>query len=143
MRTRGRIAIVSVVILCGLRVGALQTAPTETEYDADMKEIRLSLGDAEGHIDARYWPETEEAGAALAQLFERVQAFWEARDTAAAAEIAGTAIAASRALRAAAAQNDYDAARAAFGDLRDTCAACHRDYREETEDGYRVKPAGG
>ncbi len=143
MRTRGLIAIVSVVILSGLRVGALQTAPTETEYDAAMKEIRLSLGDAEGHVDARYWPETEEDGAALAELFEQVQAFWEARDTAAAVEIAGAAIAASRALRAAAAQNDFDAARSAFGDLRGTCAACHRDYREETEDGYRVKPGEG
>ena len=140
MRNCQLIAIVAVVTLCGLRVGALQTAPTETEYDAAMKEIGLSLGDAEGHIDARYWPETEADGAALAELFEQVQAFWEARDTAAAAEIAGTAIAASRALRAAAAQDDYDAARTAFGDLRGTCAACHQDYREETEDGYRVKP---
>ena len=140
MHARGLIVIVPVVIVCGLRIGALQTAPTEAEFEATMTEIRLTLGDAEGHIDARYWPETEEDGAAFVELFEQVQAFWEARDTETAVAIAGTAIAASRALTAAAAQNDLDAARSAFGDLRGTCAACHGDYREETEDGYRVKP---
>ena len=141
MRARVLMAIVAVVVVGGLRGAALQSVPTEMELDATMKEIRLTLGDAEGHIGSRYWPETEEDGQRLAAMFEQVEAFWTARETERAAGIAADAIAASRALTAAARRDDNDGATSAFDDLRGICSTCHQDYREQNEDGsYRVKP---
>ena len=64
---------------------------TEDEYDAAMNEIRMSAGDADGHIDARYFPELEEDGQGLASLFGQVEAFWTARNAEAAAEVARSA----------------------------------------------------
>ena len=99
---RGLILTISVIIVLGLRGGALQSSMTEDEYDAAMKRIRMTAGDADGHIDARYFPELEESGQALASLFGQVEAFWTARNTEAAAEIARTALTATEAMTAAA-----------------------------------------
>lgn len=137
---RGLILTISVIAVLGLRAGALQSTMTEDEYDAAMKEIRMTAGDADGHIDARYFPELEEDGQALASLFGQVEAFWTARNTEAAAEIARTTVAAAEAMVAAASRDDRDAARSAYRELRGTCQACHEDFRERTEDGFRIKP---
>ncbi|HAK56028.1 MAG: hypothetical protein QF463_15280 [Vicinamibacterales bacterium] len=141
MRTRVSIAVVTAfaVALLAPGAGARQEALTEAEYDATMKELRLTVGDAEQHIDSRYWPETEEDGDRLAAMFEQVQGFWSARDVEAAATLAAAGVTASRALSLAASRNEYDATREALSEIRGTCGPCHQSYREETDDGYRIK----
>ena len=73
-------------------------------------------------------------------MFQQVEAFWKAREVEEAAAIAADAVAAARAITAAAGENNHDGAQSAFGDLRGTCATCHRSYREQTDEGYRIKP---
>ena len=134
------IAIVIIVALFSPQAGALQQVLTAAEFDATMKEVGLTLGDAEGHIDARYWPETAVDGQRLRSMFQEVEAFWKAREVEEAAIMAADAMAASRAMTTAAKENNRESARTAFGKLRSTCARCHLDYREQTDDGYQIKP---
>ena len=142
MKARLLIAIISIVALVGLGANASQETLTEEEFDATMKEVGLTLGDAEGHIDSRYWPETVEDGRRLQSMFQQVEAFWKAQEVGEAAAIAADAVAAARAMTAAASGNNHDDAQRAFGDLRSTCATCHQSYREQMDDGYRIKPRG-
>ena len=44
----------------GFAAAVRQSAPTEAEYGPLMTEIRFTVGDAELHVDSRYWPETRE-----------------------------------------------------------------------------------
>jgi len=118
---------------------ARQTELNEPDFPATMKEIGLTVGDAEGHIDARYWPETEEDGKRLAAMFQLVEEFWLNRGTEAAARIAADAVTASNNLTTVARANDFNGSRSALGEIRKTCGACHQDFREETEDGYQIK----
>ena len=73
-------------------VGARQAAPTEAEYGALMTEIRFTVGDAEDHVDARYWPELGEDLDKLNRMFQQVEAFWTARGTEAAVGVAQEAL---------------------------------------------------
>ena len=53
--------VITVFYLLGsYPTGARQTELNAADFPATMKEIGLTVGDGEGHIDARYWPETEE-----------------------------------------------------------------------------------
>ncbi|MCH7749247.1 MAG: hypothetical protein IH939_14250 [Acidobacteria bacterium] len=124
----------------GLAVGALQSAPTEEEYGALMTEIRFTVGDAEQHVDARYWPELGEDLERLIPMFRQVEAFWTARGTDDAVGFAGEALAALNALEEAGAAMSVGAARAAITTLRGTCESCHEIHREQMDDGYRIKP---
>ncbi len=123
----------------GLAVGALQSAPTEEEYGALMTEIRLIVGDAELHVDARYWPELGEDLDKLMPMFRQVEAFWTARGTDEAVGFAKETLAAFDELSAAAIDQNRGAALAAIIALRATCGSCHENHREETDDGYRIK----
>ncbi len=120
-------------------LGAGQSVMTEKEYAATMKEISLTAGDAEGHLQARYWPELEDDGRRLVSMFEDVEAFWKARNTEKAVSIAQKAQRVAEALKNAAVKDDHEAAGAAIRQLKGTCESCHPQFREKTEDGYRIK----
>lgn len=139
MRCRGVIPAISVVVAISLQAWALQTTLTEEKFEAAMKEISLTAGDAEGHIQARYWPELEDDASMLTSLFEQVEAFWKARKIGKAADLAGEALTAAGALKAAAAKDDSDGTKSAVRSLRSTCQSCHEGFREKIEDGYRIK----
>ena len=140
IKTHKMLTVITVFyLLCSYPTGARQTGLNETDFPATMKEIGLTVGDAEGHIDARYWPETEEDGQRLAAKFQLVEEFWLNRGTDAAAGIAADAVTASNNLTTVARANDYSGSRNALAAIRKTCGACHQDFREETEDGYRIK----
>ena len=57
MQAEAGFAVLGAFFICALPVGALQSTMTEEEYGAAMTEINFIVGDAELHIDARYWPE--------------------------------------------------------------------------------------
>ena len=134
------------VILCllfglmALPVHAQETTLTVDEYEDTMKEINYVLGDAELHVDAMYWADLGADTEALRSLFARVQMFWEARAAREAVDFAGRALTANSALSRASAQSDRSAARQAIVDLKAACTSCHGEFREKTEDGYRIKP---
>lgn len=73
------VGILATVFLCVPLQAALQIV-TEQEYTAAMRETNFIVGDAGLHIDARYWPELSDDLGKLRSQFERVEAFWSARD---------------------------------------------------------------
>ena len=130
----------SLLTTSALGISARQSAPTEEEYGALMTEIRFTVGDADLHVDARYWPELGEDLDKLIPMFRQVEAFWTARGTDAAVGFAQQALAALTDLSDATVDQNRGGARAAIIALRGTCEACHENHREQTDDGYRIKP---
>lgn len=120
--------------------GATQVAPTEEEYGALMTEVRFTVGDAELHVDARYWPELGEDLDKLIPMLRQVEAFWTERGTDGAVGFVEEALAAVNELSAALREESQNAGRAAITALRSACQSCHENHREETADGYRIKP---
>ena len=118
---------------------ATQEAMTEEEFAKAMTEINFLVGDAELHIDARYWPDLDEDVRKLRTQFELVEVFWTARGTTEAAAFAQQAIEALDPIKVAGDDKNPQAAQAAVREMRVTCGACHQQFREETDDGYRIK----
>lgn len=140
MRMQRMVAAMSAALVFTPPAGASQSAMTEEEYGAAMTEINFLVGDAELHIDARYWPELSEDLGKLRTQFEQVEAFWAARGSEEAAGFARQVLEGLPPIRTAAGERDPQAASAALRALRGTCQSCHDAFREPTADGYRIKP---
>ena len=124
----------------GAGVAAGQEALTEETYGPTMSEIRLIVGDAELHVDARYWPELGEDLDKLFPMFRQIEAFWTGRGNDDAVAKTGVTLEALREIGAAGIAMDQGSARTGIRALRGTCQSCHDAHREETADGYRIKP---
>ena len=120
---------------------ASQDIANEADYAKSMTEIRFLMGDANQHVDARYWPELADDVSKLKAQFEAVEAFWTARGTDAAVALAQEAIGKLEPVLAAADNKNPQAAEAAVQAIRSTCQSCHQQFREETADGFRIKPS--
>ena len=105
-----------------------------------MRQISLNLENAAMNIDATYWDELTDASNRLTRLFERVQAFWTARQVQPAVDFAAAALAATGTMRQAGGARSGSDASSAITDLRSACQSCHGEYRERVGDGYRIKP---
>ena len=86
MRAYGTI-IASCVVLANFPWGvfqpsleASQAVLTEADFSAAMEEIDYVTGDAELHIDAKYWGDLGTDTDALKSLLEQIQKFWMARE---------------------------------------------------------------
>lgn len=134
------LAAVLGLVAASTPVGAGQEPMTDQDYEAAMKEIRFTVSDIQGHIDARYWPELDTAVGRLQSYFTQVEAFWTDRGRETAAGFAQDALQALEGVMAASTAEDQGAARDAVKALQGTCASCHMEFREETPDGYRIKP---
>ena len=149
MRAYGTI-IASCVVLANFPWGvfqpsleASQAVLTEADFSAAMEEIDYVTGDAELHIDAKYWGDLGTDTDALKSLLEQIQKFWMAREVQGAVDFVEQALVATAALSRASAVEDDDQASQAFSGLKSTCRSCHREFRERTDDGgYRIKPSG-
>ncbi len=131
-------AAVGIILVCAVPVTS-QNIASEDDYAKSMTEIRFLMGDANQHVDARYWPELADDVQKLRTQFEAVEAFWTARGTDAAAALAREAIGQLEPILAAADNKDPQAAGAAVSLMRSTCQSCHEQFREETADGFRIK----
>ena len=69
----------AVLLWSGAGLGARQAELTEESYGPLMTEIRFIVGDAELHVDARYWPDLGEDLDKLFPMFRQMEAFWEGR----------------------------------------------------------------
>ena len=124
----------------GFGVAAAQDALTEETYGPTMAEIRLIVGDAELHTDSRYWPELGEDLDKLFPMFRQIEAFWGERGNDDAVAKTLITIEALREIGQAGIAMDQGSARSGIRALRATCQSCHDAHREETADGYRIKP---
>ena len=139
MSFRSGIVVTATVLMC---VAPLvpQEVTTEADYAKAMTEIRFLMGDADQHVDARYWPELADDVSKLRAQFEAVEAFWTARGTDAAVVRAQEAIGKLEPILAAADDKNPQTAASSVQALRGTCQSCHQQFREETADGFRIKP---
>ncbi len=130
--------IIALIAAVAVPAGALQEF-SEEDYDATMKSIRATQRGINDHLEAQNATDVGADGTKLVEAFEKIGAFWKARNEAAAVELATKALQASRTFQEAGAAGDFDAAAAAFGELRSICQSCHQQYRERTENGFRIK----
>ena len=128
-----------IVLLCVLSAKAQQSTMTEEEYSSTMTEINFIIGDAELHIDARYWPELFEDLGKLRTQFEQVEAFWSARGSEEAVGFAQNILEGLAPIGTAGDEKDTQAASSALRALRTSCQSCHDAFREQGSDGYRIK----
>jgi hypothetical protein len=133
---------VLLIAIASSPVAAQEAAPTVEAYEKTMKEIDYVLGDVELHVDAMYWADLGADTDALRSLFARVLAFWEVRQASEAVGLVERALAATSTLSRASMESDKAAAGRAVGELKAACKACHSEYREKTDDGYRIRPGG-
>jgi hypothetical protein len=149
MRASGTI-ILFFVVSVAFTLGAVRSSVeyqeaivTEADFAAAMEEMDYVSGDAELHIDAKYWGDLGTDTDAMKVLLEQVRTFWVAREVRGAIDFTEQALAATAALSRASGTGDGGQADQAFSDLSATCRSCHREFRERTEDGgYRIKPGG-
>ena len=147
MRVRGILlapGTVSAVLLLGAvrpPTGAPQEILNEEGCAATMKEIDLTMGDAAMNIDAMYWEDLGAVSDRLTMLFERVRAFWTARQAQPAVDFSAEALAATYAVGQASGAMSGSRANQAMTDLRSVCRSCHTEFRERTDDGFRIKPS--
>ncbi len=146
MRVRGILlaaGTVSFILVIGALqppMAAAQEISNEEAYAEVMKDINLSMGDAAMNIDATYWEDLGAVSDRLTRSFERVQAFWTARQVQPAVDFSAEAIAAVYALGQASGAMSGSRANDALTDLRSVCRSCHTEFREQVGDGYRIKP---
>jgi cytochrome c553 len=135
------LGVVLVVLMgAGPMATPRQAELTEEEYGPMMTEIRFIVGDAELHVDARYWPDLGEDLDKLFPMFRQIEAFWTARGNDGALAFTQEALVILKEIGDAGIAMEQGPARASIRTLRTTCASCHEAHREETADGYRIKP---
>ena len=139
MRIDVTVVAIALALVC-LAPAASQDISNEADYGKSMTEIRFLMGDANQHVDTRYWPELADDVLKLRRQFEAVEEFWAARGTDVAVALAREAISRLEPILAAADAKDSRAAASSVRALRDTCQSCHEEFREEIDDGFRIKP---
>lgn len=120
---------------------AAQDAVTESDYEAAMQELRYLATDTSLHIDASYWGDVGEDSDKIRAELAKVESFWTAQEQPQAVEFATRAIEAARSIGRASGSQDRNAATSALAELRSVCQSCHAEFREETDEGFRIKPS--
>ena len=139
MKAAKLIALAAVIVALGTPVLAHQEVSAE-DYDGAMKSIRGAMGAVRGQMSEQDAAGLGATGATFIEGFTKAQAYWQAREEDQAIELATAALMASQRFQEAGAAGNFEAARAAIGDLRGTCMACYQQYRERDADGnYRIK----
>ena len=130
---------VCAALAAGGLAAAAQEPLTEETYDPALSEIRLILGDAELHVDARYWPELGEDLEKLFGMFRQIEEFWTERGNDDAVARALASIERLRDIGAAAGAMDQGRARSGVRALRATLS-CHDRNRDEAADADCTEP---
>lgn len=136
-------AVFAAALTIGLGVtpAAAQDAVTAEDYEAAMQELRYLATDTSLHIDSSYWGDVGEDSDKIRAELAKVESFWTAQEQPQAIEFATQAIAAARSIGRASGSQDRNAATSALAELRSVCQSCHAEFREETDDGFRIKPS--
>lgn len=137
---------VSAALAVGFGLGlavtvAAQDAVTVEDYEAAMQELRYLATDTSLHIDSNYWGDVGEDSDKIRRQLATVETFWTEQEQPRALEFVGQAVEAARAIARASGAEDRAAGTAALAELRSVCQSCHAEFREETDDGYRIRPS--
>ncbi len=139
MKAGKLIAVAAVIVALGTPVLAHQEVSAE-DYDGAMKSIRGALRAVRDQMSAQDAPGLAASGMTFVEGFAKAQAYWQAREEEQAIELATAALMAARRFQEAGSAGNFDAARAAVGDLRGVCMPCHQQYRERDSEGnWRIK----
>ena len=136
-------AVFAAALAIGLGVSpaAAQDTVTAEDYEAAMQELRYLATDTSLHIDASYWGDVGEDSDKIRAELAKVESFWTAQEQPQAIEFATQAIEAARSIGRASGSQDRNAGTAALAELRSVCQSCHAEFREETDNGFRIKPS--
>lgn len=129
------IAIASVVV-------AAQKVTTPEELDKAMKRIAPAQAATNKAIQSMSWADAKAQVAVVKQSLTDTQSFWSANKKDDAVAMLKDSVAKVTAVEQAlnAPMPDQQAVLAAFKQLGATCAACHKQYREQDENQqYRLK----
>lgn len=144
-RYRGRPMVLAIQVINAANVDLAKVPPApltpeEHAFDAVMKRVNATFGEARTAIDASDTAKASAAASTLRGLFDETRRFFEARKTDDAAAWAGEAAGHLETVSAAAERGDWTAVKQAVSQVQPLCAQCHNAHRERDEDGnYRVK----
>jgi cytochrome c556 len=113
---------------------------SEAAFVAAMKEIGATYGSVQSELEARNGEAVLAGTAKLTDLFGEVQTFWMANGVDKAADIATQAAEASTAITTAINTQAFQEIAVASDALAGACQACHAEYREKTDAGFRITP---
>lgn len=129
------------LLLASFFTFALATpAQDEKEYEAWMKATGATVGSLRKNIEAKSNDGAAQDAEKLAEIFKKVEGFWQARKTEDAVKWSQQAHTAAKEVSAAAKGGDFDKAGASMKSMMGNCAACHTAHREKLPDGsYKIK----
>jgi hypothetical protein len=121
-----------------LTAGAL-LGQDETQYPGWMKTVGGNLGATRKAIDSKS-ADAAVSAAKIAEAFDKVHGFWQAKGTQDAQQLAASAKAAALDVAKHAQAGDFEKASQSMGSLAGTCKGCHEAHREKAADGsWKIK----
>lgn len=102
---------------------AQEAVPTREDYSALIREVDFTIGDAELHIDQKYWGDLGSDTDVLKVLMEQIEAFWQKDNITPGVEHSSQALVAIRQLSQASGQENNSEARQAVQRLKQHLAA--------------------
>jgi hypothetical protein len=132
----------ALIMACAGTIALAQKVTTPDELDKAMKRIAPAQGAANKAIQSMAWGDAKSQIAVVKQSLADTESFWAANKKDDAVNMLNDSIAKVTAVEAAvsAPTPDQQAVLAAFKQVGGTCAACHKQYREQDENmNYRLK----
>ncbi len=115
-------------------------ADNHEDFEKSMKAAGATFGPLNKSIAAGAFDDVAAGAKKMEAIFATSEKFWTERGTADGIQWSKDGSAAAKAIGAAAAAKDADAAKAAFGNAAATCKGCHTAHREKLADGtYKIK----
>jgi Cytochrome C' len=132
----------ALIVACAGTIALAQKVTTPDELDKAMKRIAPAQGAANKAIQSMAWGDAKSQIAVVKQSLADTESFWAANKKDDAVKMLKDSIAKVTAVEEAvsAPTPDQQAVLAAFKQVGGTCAACHKQYREQDENmNYRLK----
>jgi cytochrome c' len=132
----------ALIMACAGTIALAQKVTTPDELDKAMKRIAPAQGAANKAIQSMAWGDAKSQIAVVKQSLADTESFWAANKKDDAVKMLKDSIAKVTAVEEAvsAPTPDQQAVLAAFKQVGGTCAACHKQYREQDENmNYRLK----
>lgn len=118
--------------------------PEEEKFDGVMKQVNEANGIVRKGIDGESASLAQQGTNVLKVAFTDTEAFFKGRGSEDAVTWAQEARAAVESIDAAIAEENWEGATAAVGEMAMRCSSCHAEYRVRIDDGsFRVKPQEG
>jgi len=134
--------MIKTIVLPGLAAFGLALclfAQTEADYQGLMKDVGPTKGKITKGIAAKQNEEVATNAAHLAEVFQKVGAFWTSRNTSDAVALSKTGETAANDLAAAAKAGDEAKMQSSLQAINSTCGGCHMAHREGSPGNFKIK----